>query len=89
MMWNLFKTKLNSARSILAEAYKLPTGAADEALFKAFDAIDEALKIADGYVLSNKEYSSKYRGYGLVGDEIDDHTSVWGGAGPDCMSEPE
>jgi len=89
MMWHLFKTKLKYARSILAEAYfKLPTDEAEEALFKALDAIDEALKVADEYT-SNKDYSSKYRGYGIVGDEIDDHTSVWGGAGPDCMPKPE
>jgi len=60
--------------------------AAAEEFFKIFDGIDGAIKIADKHVLSKSEYAKKHCGYGLVSDEIDDHTSVWGSAGPDCLT---
>uniref|UniRef100_A0A6H2A519 Uncharacterized protein n=1 Tax=viral metagenome TaxID=1070528 RepID=A0A6H2A519_9ZZZZ len=60
------------------------TNEIEEGIFNALDGIDEALKVADKYVLNKDEYAKKHCGYGLVSDGIDDHTSVWGGAGPDC-----
>ena len=85
MNWPTFKSVLIFIRQLLSKSYFMsPTDDAEEAIFKAFDGIDEALKVADEFILSKDEYAAKYYGYGLVSDQIDDHTSQWGGAGPDC-----
>ena len=84
--WDKFNTALSAIRTELSKAYFLmPNASCEEDIFRAFDGIDEALKTCDKYLLSREEYAKKHYGWGIVSDTIDDHTSVWGGAGPDCI----
>lgn len=91
--WLTLKEQLSTIRHYIAEAYflipienSLPIST-EHAIFQVFDGIDKVIKIADSYILSTKDYNEKYC-YGGTSDGLDDHTSQWGGAGPDCMPVP-